>query len=243
MDAIEQLHEMIEKSKKIVFFGGAGVSTESGIKDFRSEDGLYSEKYPYPPEYMLSIDLFQKDPKTFYDFYKEKLNCLNTKPNITHKYLKKLEDRGKLQAIITQNIDGLHQKAGSKNVYEIHGTIYQNHCTKCHKSYSPENVFHAKGIPTCDCGGVIKPDVVLYGEMLPEAYSKAIASLKGADMLIVAGTSLTVSPANQLVMMFEGKYLVLINRTPTPYDSITTLTIHENLKDVFNKIEELENRK
>lgn len=243
MNTIEQLHKMIEESKNIVFFGGAGVSTESGIKDFRSADGLYSEKYPYPPEYMLSIDLFQKDPKTFFQFYREKMNCLNAKPNITHKYLKKLEDRGKLKAIITQNIDGLHQKAGSQNVYEIHGTIYQNHCTNCHKCYPAEKVFQSKDIPMCECGGVIKPDVVLYGEMLPNSYEKAIASLKNADLLIVAGTSLTVSPANQLVMMFEGKYIVLINRTTTPYDSLATLTIHQNLKDVFQKIEELENKK
>ena len=243
MDAIERLYKMIEESKNIIFFGGAGVSTESGLKDFRSADGLYAEKYPYPPEYMLSIDLFRKNPAAFFDFYKEKMNCLEAKPNITHYYLTKLEKLGKLKAIITQNIDGLHQKAGSKNVYEIHGTVYQNHCINCQKNYPPEKVFKAKEIPICECGGIIKPDVVLYGEMLPDAYSKAIASLKNADMLIVAGTSLTVSPANQLVMMFEGKYLVLLNRTSTPYDSIATLTIHENLKDIFQKLEQLEHEK
>ena len=242
MDAIEQLHEMIEKSKKIVFFGGAGVSTESGIKDFRSEDGLYSEKYPYPPEYMLSIDLFQKDPKTFFDFYKEKLNCLNAKPNITHKYLKKLEDRGKLQAIITQNIDGLHQKAGSKNVYEIHGTTLKNHCG-C-REYDENYIFDSdEVIPKCPhCRKLIRPDVVLYGESLPdEAVRNSFNALHEADMLIIGGTSLQVYPAASFIYEFYGEHLVVINKEELnnlKLNPESDLVFTDYLGDIFRKIEE-----
>ncbi len=237
MNKIEQLQKMIDDSKNIVFFGGAGVSTDSGIKDFRSKDGLYHMKTKYPVEYILSFDMFNRHPEEFYRFYKENLNCLDVSPNATHLYLKKLEDMGKLSAIITQNIDGLHKKAGNKKVYEIHGTIYKNHCTQCHQFYDAEYIFYRKGIPKCEkCGSIIKPDVVLYGEMLPDCYEKAQYTISKADMLIVAGTSLTVQPASSLINLFQGKYLVIINKTETPYEEIANLVIHDNLKSVFEKL-------
>lgn len=239
MKDIDRLKEMIEESNNIVFFGGAGVSTDSGIPDFRSSDGLYNEKnkYNFPPEYLLSNDCFYNNIDIFYEYYKNKMNCLKYEPNITHKYLKKLEDQGKLKMIVTQNIDGLHSKAGSKNICEIHGTVYKNHCTKCHKEYDAEFVFNNKDIPKCECGGIIKPDVVLYGEMLPEeAYSKAIESIAKADMLIVAGTSLSVYPAAGLVNLFRGKYLVIINKDKTGYDSRANLIINERLSKVFEDL-------
>ena len=238
MDKIKLLQKMINEANNIVFFGGAGVSTDSGIKDFRSKDGLYNEKYKYPPEYMLSIDCFNNNQEDFYDFYKSKLNCLDVDANITHKYLKELEDCKKLKAIITQNIDGLHQKAGSKNVYELHGTIYDNYCIKCNKYYPARDVFNSKGVPRCSCGGVIKPSVVLYGEMLPnDIYTKSIDMILNADMLIVAGTSLTVEPASSLVKLFKGKYLVIINNDKTLYDVNANLVINENISSVFSKLE------
>ena len=236
---IFKFQKMIDKSNNIVFFSGAGVSTESGIPDFRSSDGLYNSenKYPYSPEYMLSKDCFYNHIDLFYEFYKEKMNLLTYKPNITHKYLKRLEDSGKLKAIVTQNIDGLHIKAGCKNVYEIHGTIYKNHCIKCNKAYDGEYVFNSKGKPICECGGIIKPDVVLYGEMLPElVYSKAIEKIKKADMLVVIGTSLTVYPASGLVDLFNGKYLVIINKDKTSYDVRADLVINDKLSNIFGKI-------
>ena len=239
MNDIEKLKEMIKESNNIVFFGGAGVSTDSGIPDFRSEDGLYNSenKYDFPPEYMLSSDCFYAHTELFYKFYKDKMNCMKYEPNITHKYLKKLEDEGKLKMIVTQNIDGLHSKAGNKNICEIHGTIYKNHCTECNKEYSAEDVFSSEGIPTCSCGGVIKPDVVLYGEMLPEdVYSNAIKSIANADMLIVAGTSLSVYPAAGLVSLFRGKHLVIINNDKTGYDEKADLVINKSLKEVFNEL-------
>ncbi len=236
MEKEEILQKMIDEAKNIVFFGGAGVSTDSGIKDFRSVDGLYSQKFKYPPEVMLSIDLFNREPEEFYKFYKENLNCLDVEPNITHKYLKTLEDRGKLKAIITQNIDGLHTKAGSKKVLEIHGTIYQNHCVKCHKFYEAEKIFKSDGVPTCECGGIIKPDVVLYGEALPDCFLEAIELIRKADMLIVAGTSLLVQPANSLVRYYNGDKLVIINKSTTPYDKIANLVINDSLKEVFRKL-------
>lgn len=233
MNDIEKLQSMIDECNNIVFFGGAGVSTESGIKDFRGKDGIYKEN----PEYMLSSTCFYKETDKFYKFYKDKMNCLSAKPNITHKYLKKLEDGGKLHAIVTQNIDGLHTKAGNKNVYEIHGTIMRNYCIKCNKEYSAEYVFNSRGIPKCSCGGIIKPDVVLYGESLPEyEYSSSIESIINADMLIVAGTSLLVEPASSLVRLFNGKYLVILNRDSTPYDYLADLVIHDNLKDIFSEL-------
>ena len=237
MNDIEKLQKMIKESNNIVFFSGAGVSTDSGIKDFRSPDGLYNMKYKYPPEYMLSSDCFYSMPDEFYKFYKEYLNCLDIKPNVTHKYLKKLEDKNKLLGIITQNIDGLHTKAGNKKVYEIHGTVYKNHCIKCGKEYSGEYVFNSKNIPKCTCGGIIKPDVVLYGEMLPEReYNESLKIISEADMLIVAGTSLTVYPASGMVNLFNGKYLVIINKEKTTLDTRANLVINKNLKEVFENL-------
>lgn len=239
MNKIDELQKMIDNAYHIVFFGGAGVSTASGIKDFRGKNGLYREKdYPtdLPPEYMLSIDLFKNNPKMFFDFYKDKMNCLDAKPNVIHKYLAKLEKEKKLEAIITQNIDGLHQKAGSKNVLEIHGTVYKNHCIDCGKSYSAEYIFNSKGIPKCSCGGIIKPDVVLYGEQLPTSFVVAMDYINKADLLIVAGTSLTVEPAASLVRMFAGKHLVIINGSLTAYEGKADLIIHDRLEDVFSKL-------
>ena len=237
MDDIKELQRMIDESNNIVFFSGAGVSTDSGIKDFRSPDGLYNMKYKYPPEYMLSSDCFYSMPDEFYKFYKEYLNCLDIEPNITHRYLKKLEDENKLLGIITQNIDGLHTKAGNKKVYEIHGTVYKNHCMNCNKEYDGEYVFNSKDIPKCSCGGIIKPDVVLYGEMLPErAYNESLKAISTADMLIVAGTSLTVYPASGMVNLFNGKYLVIINKDKTTLDTRADLVINRNLKEVFEKL-------
>lgn len=236
MNSIDQLQNIIDGSDNIVFFGGAGVSTESGIKDFRGTNGLYKEKYDYQPEYLLSSDCFRNEPKVFFDFYKSKMNSLDAEPNVTHLYLTKLEQAGKLKAIVTQNIDGLHQKAGSNNVLEIHGTIHMNHCIECGKEYSSDYVFKCKGIPMCDCGGVIKPNVVLYGDMLPETFSTAQDYIRKADTLIVAGTSLTVEPASSLVRLFSGKNLVIINKDKTPYDRFATLVINDNLSNIFENL-------
>ncbi len=237
MKEIELLQEMIDASSHIVFFSGAGVSTASGIKDFRSKDGLYQEKFKYPPEYMLSAACFDEHPEDFFQFYKSKLNCLEARPNVTHMYLKKLEDAGKLSAVVTQNIDGLHGKAEVSCVYELHGTIYENYCEKCHQFYPAEIVFECEGIPKCHCGGTIKPNVVLYGEMLPEdAYNGAVLNISKADLLIVAGTSLLVEPASSLVRCFQGKHLVIVNLDETPYDSQADLVIHANLEDVFRQL-------
>ena len=232
MDKKENLKKLIEEADNIVFFGGAGVSTASGIKDFRGKNGLYREKMDYPPEYLLSSNCFYQEPELFFKFYKENMNALEYEPNIVHKYLSKLERIGKLKAIVTQNIDGLHQKAGSKNVYEIHGTIYKNHCVKCHKFYDAQSVFASDGIPKCECGGIIKPDVVLYGEMLPPCYNEALLAISKADLLLVAGTSLTVEPAASLVRLCQGK-LVILNDTKTPYDNLATLVINAKLEDIF----------
>ena len=240
MKKIEELQKMIDESENIIAFTGAGISTLSGIKDFRSDDGLYKlarEKYPYPPEYMLSADCFYRDPRAFYEFYKSELNSLGAKPNIVHEYLKKLEDKGKLKAIITQNIDGLHSKVGCRNVYELHGTLYKNYCIKCHKEYSGDYVFQSKGIPVCECGGTIKPQVVLYGEALPEnEFQKSVELVEHADMSLVLGTSLTVYPACNIVNYFHGKNLVIINRDKTPFDKKADLVIHADLKDVFDAL-------
>ena len=232
MEKQENLKRLIDEADNIVFFGGAGVSTASGIKDFRGKNGLYKEKMDYPPEYLLSSNCFYQEPELFFKFYKENMNALEYEPNIVHKYLSKLERIGKLKAIVTQNIDGLHQKAGSKNVYEIHGTIYKNHCVKCHKFYDAQSVFASDGIPKCECGGIIKPDVVLYGEMLPPCYNEALLAISKADLLLVAGTSLTVEPAASLVRLCQGK-LVILNDTKTPYDNLATLVINAKLEDIF----------
>ena len=233
MDDVKKLQNLIDESKYIVFFGGAGVSTESGIKDFRGKNGLYKEnKYNRPPEYMLSINCLLNEPDLFFKYYKENLNSLDIKPNVTHNYLAKLEEKGKLKAVVTQNIDGLHQRAGSKNVLEVHGTTYKNYCMKCNKSYPFDYIFKSKGIPKCECGGVIRPSVTLYGEMLPDDFIEAERVIKESDLLIVAGSSLTVQPASSLVTLARNK-LVIINRSETPYDRYADLVIHKPLKDVF----------
>ena len=234
---VEEFLKIINESNNIVFFGGAGVSTESGIPDFRSKDGLYNQKYDYPPEEILSHTFFMSKTEEFYRFYKDKLNSLKYEPNITHIKLAELEKSGKLKAVVTQNIDGLHQKAGSKTVYELHGSVLRNYCMKCHKFYDAEYVFNSDGIPKCECGGIIKPDVVLYEEGLDnDIVSNSLNAILNADTLIVAGTSLTVQPASGLIMYFKGKNLVLINRDETPYDYKATLVIHEKLGDVFKEV-------
>ena len=231
------LQKIIDESKSIVFFSGAGISTLSGIKDFRSKDGLYNIKYKFPPELILSSSFFYANTEEFYKFYKDKLNALNVEPNIVHKYFFKLEQLGKLKSIITQNIDGLHTKAGNKKVYELHGTIYKNHCIKCGKFYDANYVFNSKDIPICTCGGTIKPDVVLYGESLPEYdYENAMHDITHSDTLIIAGSSLTVYPASGMIRLFKGKNLVIINRDKTDYDGYATLVIHDDLKNVFEKL-------
>lgn len=237
---IKILSKLIEKSNNIVFFGGAGVSTESGIPDFRSKDGLYNQKYKYPPEEILSHSFFEKNPEEFFKFYKDKMNCLKYRPNITHAKLALLEKSGKLKAIITQNIDGLHQKAGSKNVLELHGSIMRNYCIKCGRTHSAEYVFESVGIPRCQrirCDGIVKPDVVLYEEPLnEEIVSKAVDYISKADLLIIAGTSLTVYPASGLINFFRGENLVLINKDETSFDDRAELVINENLGDVFSQV-------
>lgn len=237
MKKIDELQKIIDESNNIVFFGGAGVSTESGIKDFRSKDGLYNLNYKYPPELILSSKFFYNNTEEFYKFYKDKLNCLNSEPNIIHNYLAKLEQKGKLRGIITQNIDGLHTKAGNKKVYELHGTIYNNHCIKCGKYYDAKYVFNSIGIPKCKCGGIIKPDVTLYGEMLDEnILSMSINLISTCDTLIVAGTSLLVEPASSLIKLFKGKNLVILNRSNTKYCSIASLVINDSLGNIFKQL-------
>lgn len=240
MDKIKELQRMIDEVDNIVVFTGAGISTESGIKDFRSKDGIYSvvsEQYKLQPEYMLSSSFLYNNSTEFYNFYRQNLNCLNIEPNITHKYLKKLEDIGKLKAIITQNIDGLHRKAGNKLVYEIHGTVYKNYCIKCNKEYDANYVFNSKSIPLCKCGALIRPNVVLYGEMLPESeYNASLLAISKADLLIIIGTSLTVHPAAGMVNLFDGKYMVIINKNETPFDNKANLVINEKLSNVFSKL-------
>ena len=237
MDDISRLQKMIDECNDIVFFGGAGVSTESGLKDFRSEDGLYNMKYRYLPEEILSHSFFINNTDEFFKFYKDKMNALNVLPNVCHEYLTKLEKTGKLKAIITQNIDGLHQKSGSSNVLELHGTIYKNYCTKCGKQYDAIYVFNSKGIPKCECGGIIKPKVVLYEEALDdEAIDKAIDEISKAKLLIVVGTSLTIYPASSFVRYFKGKYLVIINNNKTNYDGKADLVIHKRIGNVFKQL-------
>lgn len=234
---IIQLRKIIHESSNIVFFGGAGVSTESGIPDFRSKDGLYNQKYKYPPEVILSHSFFIKNTEEFFKFYKDKMNCLKYEPNITHLKLAKLEKEGKLKAIVTQNIDGLHQKAGSKIVYELHGSVHRNYCMKCNKFYDASYIFNSSFIPKCSCGGVIKPDVVLYEEGLnDEIVKSSITAIQNADLLIIGGTSLTVYPASSLINYFRGKNLVLINRDPTKFDYKVDLVINDSLGKVFNQI-------
>ena len=233
---IETLKTWIEASDNIVFFGGAGVSTESGIPDFRSTDGLYHQKFEYPPETILSHTFFYQHTEYFYRFYREKMLPLEAEPNAAHRALAALERAGKLRAIVTQNIDGLHQKAGSKNVYELHGSIWRNYCTKCSKSYSAEFIRDSGGVPHCACGGLIKPDVVLYEEGLDEKTIKgAVRAIAEADVLIVGGTSLTVYPAAGLIRYYGGNRLVLINRDETPYDGYANLIFREPIEQVLGQ--------
>ena len=233
MNNIDKLINMINESNNIVVFTGAGVSTDSGLKDFRSKDGLYKKPSPYPAEYMLSSNCFYMHQEEFFEYYKENFNCLDSKPNATHRLIKYLEDIGKLKAVITQTIDRLHTKAGNKLVYEIHGTIYKNHCLKCNKEYEAKYVFESEGVPKCKCGGIIKPDVVLYGEMLPDYdYMGGLLAISKADMLIVCGSSLTVYPASGMIDSFDGKYLVIINNSKTPYDGKANLVINDNLAKI-----------
>ena len=236
-EKIELFKKLVKESDNIVFFGGAGVSTESGIPDFRSKDGLYNQKYKYPPEEILSHTFFMNKTEEFYEFYRDKLNSLKYEPNITHIKLAELEQKGKLKAIITQNIDGLHQKAGSKNVLELHGSVLRNYCMLCHKFYSAEEIFNSTNIPICSCTGIIKPDVVLYEEGLDnEILTKSILAISNADLMIVAGTSLTVNPASSLINYFKGNNLVLINRDSTIYDYKANLVINESLGKVFKEL-------
>ena len=237
MDEIETLKQWVESSRNIVFFGGAGVSTESGIPDFRSVDGLYSQKFDYPPETIISHSFFLKKPEYFFRFYKEKMLPLGFSPNVTHKVLAQWEQEGRLSAVVTQNIDGLHQKAGSKKVFELHGSVLRNYCMNCGKFYSAEFVKNAAGIPRCTCGGIVKPDVVLYEESLdPATIEGSLKAIREADMLIVAGTSLTVYPAAGLINDYRGDRLVLINRDVTPYDEYADLVLHRSLGEVFSQL-------
>jgi NAD-dependent deacetylase len=239
MNEIQQFLKMVEESDNIVFFGGAGVSTESGIPDFRSVDGLYNQKYDYPPETILSHTFYRKKPEEFYRFYRDKMLCLDAQPNVTHKKLAELEAAGKVKAIVTQNIDGLHQKAGSKNVMELHGSVLRNYCENCYEFVSAEEILHSEGVPKCPkCGGPVKPDVVLYEEGLNDkTLQDAVYYISHADMLIIGGTSLAVYPAAGLIDYYRGSKLVLINKTPTPMDRKADLLIQAGLGEVFGQIE------
>lgn len=234
---IEKLQSIIDDSEKIVFFGGAGVSTESHIPDFRSADGLYQQKYKYSPEQIVSHSFFVQNPEGFYEFYKDKMMFLDARPNAAHLKLAELEEAGKLTAVITQNIDGLHQAAGSRNVLELHGSIHRNYCMKCHKFYDAAYVKNAKGIPRCTCGGMIKPDVVLYEEGLDSTViSKSIQAISEADTLIIGGTSLVVYPAAGFIDYFRGKHLVVINKSATAREVGAELTIAAPIGEIMEKV-------
>ncbi len=236
-EEIKRLQSIIDESKSIVFFGGAGVSTESGIPDFRSVDGLYNQKYDYPPEQILSHTFFVRKPEEFFRFYRDKMLCLDKKPNKAHYKLAELERAGKLSAVVTQNIDGLHQAAGSKAVYELHGSVLRNYCQSCGKPFTAEYIKQTSGVPKCGCGGVVKPDVVLYEEGLSDStVSGAVNAISHADTLIIAGTSLTVYPAAGFIRYFRGKNTVLINRDATPMDGKADLVFHEKVGELLDKI-------
>lgn len=236
-ERIEQFLDMVEKSDNIVFFGGAGVSTESGIPDFRSVDGLYNQEYDYPPETILSHTFYRQNTEEFYRFYRNKMLCLDAEPNMAHKKLAELEAAGKVKAVITQNIDGLHQLAGSKKVLELHGSVHRNYCETCHQFYDAEYILNSKGVPRCKCGGEIKPDVVLYEEGLDnQTIQEAVYYISQADMLIIGGTSLAVYPAAGLVDYYQGNKLVLINKSATPRDSQADLILQESIGELFGKI-------
>lgn len=237
MEEIRKFQQMIDESRNIVFFGGAGVSTESNIPDFRSEDGLYNMKYKYPPETIISHTFFLRNPEEFYRFYKDRMLCLDAEPNPAHRKLAELEQAGKLSAVVTQNIDGLHQKAGSRTVYELHGSIHRNYCMECGKFYDAEYVKNSEGIPRCTCGGMIKPDVVLYEEGLDTmTIQNSVEAIAHADMLIIGGTSLVVYPAAGFIDYFHGKYLVLINKAETGRSVRADLVIREPIGKVMEQI-------
>jgi NAD-dependent deacetylase len=238
MGQIEKLQEWVRESDNIVFFGGAGVSTESGIPDFRSVDGLYHQQYDYPPETILSHTFYRQKPEEFYRFYRAKMLCLDAKPNAAHTKLAQWEQEGKLKAVVTQNIDGLHQAAGSKVVLELHGSVLRNYCERCGASYDAEYILQSEGVPACTCGGSIKPDVVLYEEGLDQkTLSDAVHYISGADVLIVGGTSLAVYPAAGLLDYYRGKKLVLVNKTPTPRDSIADLIVQGSIGEIFSQLD------
>ena len=237
-DKIAKLQQIIDNSRNVVFFGGAGVSTESGIPDFRSQDGLYNQKYKFPPEVILSHDFFMDNTEEFYNFYRDKMLALDAQPNAAHKWLARLEEKGKLSAVITQNIDGLHQLAGSRRVYELHGTVHTNRCMRCGTFYSAQDILDSTSIARCHCGGIIKPKVVLYDEDLDmDIYNRSINAIANADTMIVAGTSLTVFPAAGLVRYFDGTNLVLINRDITPLDNQADLVVHGSVGQILSQIE------
>lgn len=236
-EEIKQLQQWIDDSHSIVFFGGAGVSTESGIKDFRSVDGLYNQKYDYPPEEILSRTFFDRQTEEFYRFYRDKMLCMDAQPNAAHKKLAELEAACRLRSVVTQNIDGLHQLAGSKRVWELHGSVHRNYCMRCKKPYPVEFIRDSAGVPRCDCGGVIKPDVVLYEESLnSRVLEGALEDIQNADMLIIGGTSLAVYPAASLVNYYRGRRLVLINKSPTPYDSHADLILAGPIGEILGQI-------
>ena len=234
---MKSLQEIIDSAKRLVFFGGAGVSTESGIPDFRSVDGLYSQRYAYPPETILSHSFFEVRPAEFFEFYRDRMLFPNAKPNKAHTWLAKFEETGRLTGVVTQNIDGLHQAAGSRRVFELHGSVHRNYCMDCGKFFPMETILHSTGIPRCECGGVIKPDVVLYEEGLDDATVRgALRVISQADVLIVAGTSLTVYPAAGFLDAFSGRHLILINRDPTPADGRAELVIHDKVGEVLDAV-------
>ena len=234
-ESLERLKDIIEKADNIVFFGGAGVSTESGIPDFRSVDGLYNQKYDYPPETILSHTFYRRMPEEFFRFYRDKMLCLDAQPNAAHRKLAQWEEEGKLKAIVTQNIDGLHQKAGSRNVLELHGSVLRNYCECCHKFYDAEYILNSQGVPKCSCGGSVKPDVVLYEEGLDnETVTRAVEYISKADVLIIGGTSLAVYPAAGLIDYYRGNKLVLVNKTPTPRDREADLVVQGSIGEIFS---------
>ncbi|MCR4705878.1 MAG: NAD-dependent protein deacylase [Lachnospiraceae bacterium] len=238
MEAIEKLKQIMKDAKRAVFFGGAGVSTESGIPDFRSVDGLYNQKYDYPPETILSHTFYMRKPEEFFRFYRDKLICMDAKPNKAHMKLAQWEKEGKLRAVVTQNIDGLHQAAGSKKVLELHGSTLRNYCEKCGKFYDIHFIKDSEGVPTCSCGGRVKPDVVLYEEGLDNnTISEAISCISDADVMIVGGTSLAVYPAAGLLDYYRGDKLVLVNKTATPKDGMADLVVQGSIGEIFSQID------
>lgn len=237
LEQIENLQEIISDAKQAVFFGGAGVSTESGIPDFRSVDGLYHLKYDVPPEQILSHSYFMKHTEKFFDFYRDKMLYLKAEPNPAHLKLAELEKNGILSAVVTQNIDGLHQLAGSQNVYELHGSVHRNYCMHCGKAFDVSFVAESENIPRCDCGGIVKPDVVLYEESLPDrTVEKAVRAISKADVLIIGGTSLNVYPAAGFLRYFHGRHLIILNRDATQADSRAEICIRDNIAEVLDKI-------